>query len=216
MPATITAPIDISEVDLVRRQGDISGTLLYVAPNGNPANIGNWTFTFSVQPGSSLLTSVWTPPIGNGSGAAMTTVGVGGFTVPPYNCTVASVPMVSTTGMNPGDYLSIAGAGILQIKTVTSSSLLLLYNPGFPGNPISGSILAGVNVYEASNVGYTVLVIPSTITDWNSAATLSPTRSAGKFQYYIKYDTNDPAPGPFKKTFAQGFLWIVPQNDPTA
>jgi hypothetical protein len=203
------APVDILEVDLTRRQGDVSGTLIYVAPNGQPANIGGWTFVFSVQPGASLIAVTWVPPVGNASGLPITTVGAGGFTIPGFNSTV-SVPCTATAGFTAGDFIQIAGVGIVQVKTVTDGTHLLVYNSGFPGNSASGSILAGVNVFEASNVGYTVLVIPSTVTNWNAG------NSKGRFQYYIKYDTTDPAPGPFKKTFYQGFLYITDQNDPTA
>lgn len=209
------APIDIAEVDLVRRQGDVSGTLIYVAPNGQPANIGGWTFTFSIQPGSTLLTASWTPPIGNPSGLPISTVALGGFIVPGYNSS-GTLPMISTIGITAGDFLYIPGAGILQAKNIVSGISLTVYNDGFPGNAATGLIVGGTNVWEASNMGYTVMTLPNTITDWNSGVALSPTRSNGRFAYFIKYTTTDPAPGPFKKTAFQGYLWIQPQNDPTA
>lgn len=208
------APIDIIEMDLVRRQGDVSGTLITIAPGGQAANIGNWTFTFSVQLGSTLQTVSWTPPTGNASGLQMTTVRIA-FSIPGYNSTV-TMPVMSSTGIMGLDYLSIAGLGVVQAKIILDSANILIYNNGFPGNSASGIIAMGTPVFEASNVGQTVLVIPSTITDWNSLAPLSPTRSVGRFRYYLKYDTTDPSPGPFKKTFYQGSLYIQPQNDPSA
>jgi len=208
------APVDVVPVNLVRRQGDISATLLYVAPNGQPANIGGWTFTFSFQPGSSLLTASWIPPTGNATGLPMTTVDSSGFLLPGYNSSVVA-PLVSGASINPGDFLYIPGAGVLQASGVAGNNVTL-YNNGFPGNQASGTIATGTNVWEASNIGYTVMVLPKTVTDWNSLASLSPTRSVGTFPFYIKYDTTDPSPGPYKKTFALGYLFIQPQSDPTA
>jgi hypothetical protein len=209
------AAIDIVEVDILRRQGDVSGTLVYIAPNGVPANVGGWTFTFSVAPGGILQTVSWIATSGNATGLQMTTVDASGFTVPGYNSDL-NIAFVSTNGMASGMFLFIPGWGVAQIQQVSDASHAIMYNSAFPGNTASGTIAAGTPVFCASNVGYTVLVIPSTITDWNSAAPLSPTRSTGRFQYYLKYDTTDPSPGPYKKTFYQGLLTIFSQNDPTA
>lgn len=211
----MSAPVDIVSTDITRRQGDVSGTLLYIAPNGNPANLGGWTFTFSCQPGTSLQTVVWTPPTGHADGSPMTQVNASGFTIPGFNSSV-TIAVNSSTGINATDFLYIPGLGVVQAQTVPDPTHITIYNSGFPGNQPSGTIASGVNIWEASNVGYTVMVLPSTLTDWNSTAPLSPTRSVGRFPYYIKYDTTDPSPGPFKKTFYMGSLWIQPQNDPTA
>jgi hypothetical protein len=203
----VQAPVDIVEVDLVRRQGDVSGTLMYLAPNGQPANIGGWTFTFSCQPAANLLTASSTTPVGNSNGAPMTTVTGLGFTVPPYNST-QSINVVATAGINAGDFLYMPVLGVVQAKAIINNTTLIIYNNGFPGNAASGSINPGTNVWEASNVGYAVLVVPPTITNWNNG------NSVGRFPYFIKYSTNDPSPGPYIKTFYQGNLWIMPQNDP--
>jgi hypothetical protein len=198
-PGTVT---DLPYTLLQRRQGDVKATLIPITLNGQPVNIGGFTFHFSVTLPSGVQDVVWSEAAPQ-SGTPITTVTGAGFTVPPFNATV-SVAFGSTAQMSAGSYIFIPGAGAMSILTVTDPTNAVLLNPGFYGNFSSGSITSGTNVYKMGQVGMTVLIIPKSVSS----------NPVGLYPFYCKFDTNDPFPGPYVVTFLQGSLQILTQNNP--
>jgi hypothetical protein len=195
---------DLPYTVLQRRQGDVKATLIPLTLNGASVNISGWTFVFSVTLPSGLQTVVWTI-LAPASGTAITTINSGGFSIPGFNST-ASVTFASTSQLTAANQILISGAGVYTVESVTNSTVAIILNSGLPGNLPNGTINAGTTVYQLGQVGMTVLVIPSSIT----------TAPIGMYPMYLKYETNDPSPGPYVNTFMQGVLQILAQNDPNA
>jgi hypothetical protein len=195
---------DLPYTILQRRQGDVKATVIPITLNGQPLNIAGFTFTFSVTLPTGLQTVTWMVNSPN-TGSDITTVGGTGFAVPPFNGSVAAT-FVSTSGMNVGDNISISGFGVYTVQSITTPTAAVILNTGYSGNLSSGNVPSTTPVFEAGQVGVTVLVIPSSITD-------SP---VGLYPFYCKYRTSDPFPGPYVMTFLQGVLQILEQNDPNA
>lgn len=202
----IVSPIlsDLPYTILQRRQGDVKATLIPVTLNGSFINIAGWTFVFSVTLPSGVQEVVWTVQAPTSS-TPITTVDGAGFVIPSFNATV-SATFISTAQFVAGQQIFIDGAGIYLVSLVTSSTVAVILNTGLEGNLNSGNIVPGVNVYQLGQVGMTVLVIPSSIT-------VSP---IGIYPMYLKFETNDPAPGPYVNTFMKGSLQLLAQNDPNA
>ena len=202
----VVSPIlpDLPYTILQRRQGDVKSTLIPITLNGAPVNIAGWTFIFSVTLATGVQEVIWTVQAPTSS-PPITTVDGTGFAIPDYNATV-SAEFISTAQFTAGNQIFITGAGIYQIKSVTNSTLAVILNMGLAGNLNFGNVPSGSNVYELGQVGMTVLVIPSSIT----------TATVGLYPMYLKYETADPAPGPYKSTFLKGSLQILSQNDPNA
>ncbi len=201
--AQTTLP-DLPYTVLQRRQGDVKATLIPITLNGQPVNISGWTFVFSVALGSGVQTVIWTiqAPV---SGNPITTVNGTGFSIPGFNSSV-SVVFISTSQFTAGNQIFITGTGVYTVESVTDSTHAVILNAGLSGNLPSGTVAAGTNVYQLGQVGMTVLVIPFSITS----------APVGMYPYYLKYETNDVSPGPYKTTFLQGSLQILAQNDPGA
>jgi hypothetical protein len=199
---TATALPDLPTTLLQRRQGDVKATLIPITLNGQAINIAGFTFHFSVTLPGGVQDVIWTIQAPTNSNP-ITTIDGTGFIVPPYNASVV-VTFASTATFNVGEALYIPGAGIMTIQTVSNSITATLLNSGLSGNASSGTINPATPVYEVGQVGMTVLIIPSVIT-------ISP---VGLYPFFLKYDTTDPFPGPYKVTFLQGSLQILEQNNP--
>ncbi len=201
--ARTTLP-DLPYTVLQRRQGDVRATLIPITINGQPVNISGWTFVFSVTLPSGIQTVIWTIQAPT-SGNPITTVDGTGFSVPGFNSSASAI-FISTSQFTAGNQIFITGIGIYTVESVTDSTHAVILNAGLAGNLSFGTVVAGTNVYQLGQVGMTVLVIPFSIT----------AVPVGMYPYYLKYDTNDVSPGPYKTTFLQGALQILAQNDPSA
>jgi hypothetical protein len=195
---------DLPYTILQRRQGDVAATLIPITLNGLSVNIAGWTFVFSVTFPTGLQTVIWTIQAPTSSNP-ITNVDVPGFSIPSFNSTVTPV-FVSTAQFTAGNQIFITGAGVYTIETVINGTSAIIYNACLSGNISSGTVIPTTPVFQLGQVGMTVLVIPSEITS-------SP---VGMYPMYCKFDTNDPSPGPYTKTFLQGALQILAQNDPNA
>lgn len=193
---------DLPYTILQRRQGDVRATLVSINLNNQPVNITGFTFIFSVTLPDGLQTVSWTVDSPS-TGAPITTVDGSGFLVPSFNSSVTAT-FISTAGMDAGDQILVAGFGVYTVVSVTNTSTAIIQNTGLVGNFSTGTVIVSTPVYAIGQVGMTVLVVPSTITDY----------PVGLYPCYGKYRTSDPFPGPYVMTFLQGSLQILSQNDP--
>lgn len=200
----VTSTSDLPYTLIQRRQGDVKATLIPITMNGVPVNIQGFTFHFSVNLPAGVSDTIWTAQ-GPASGTPITTVGGSGFAIPGPGFSV-SAPFLSTTLFVAGGQIYVTAAGIMTVVSVDSSTSATILNSGLSGNATSGTVLFGTNVFAMPQVGMTVLIIPQTVT-------LSP---VGIYPFYLKYDTADPMPGPYRITFMQGGLQIMTHNNPNA